>query len=94
MNLARELFWDVNYDTINWKKNYQWVICRVLERGGMKDWYEIKKHYGIENIIESAKNAKYLSKKTTHFIHNIFNIPLEEFKCYRLMQSHPEQWIY
>lgn len=48
MKLSREIFWDTNYDTIDWDKSYQWVICRVLDRGGIKDWHEIKKYYGID----------------------------------------------
>ena len=94
MKLSREIFWDTNYDTIDWDKSWQWIICRVLDRGGIKDWHQIKKYYGNEKIIESAKNARYLSKKTVHFISNLFDIPLNEFRCYRLMQSHPEHWIY
>jgi len=57
MNLARQLFWDTNYDTINWEKNYQWIICRVLEYGTMDDWRQMRKHYGDEKIIEAAKLA-------------------------------------
>jgi hypothetical protein len=37
MLLARELFWDTNYEKINWKENYRWIICRVLEYGTMED---------------------------------------------------------
>lgn len=94
MKLSREICREVNYDTIDWDKSYQWVICRAPDRGGIKDWYEIKKYYGVEKIIESAKSARYLSKKTVHFISNLFDIPLHEFRCFRLMQSHPERWIY
>ena len=94
MKLARELFWDTDFDTIDWDKNYQWVICRVLDRGGLNDWHEMKRYYGIERILEAAKTARYLSKKTVHFLSNAFEIPLTDFRCYNLMQSQPEQWIY
>jgi len=43
MNLSREIFWDTNYNTINWNKHRQWVICRVLEYGSLNDWKQIKK---------------------------------------------------
>lgn len=94
MKLAREIFWDVDYDTIDWEKHGDWVICRVLDRGGLKDWHEAKRHYGLPRILQAAKKARYLSKKTVHFLSNVFEIPLEEFRCYRLMRSRPEQWIY
>lgn len=94
MKLARELFWDTDYTTIDWDKNSQWVICRVLDRGGLEDWHEIKRYYGIDRILEAAKTARYLSKKTIYFLSAIFEIPLTEFRCYNLMQSRQEQWIY
>ncbi len=40
--ISKELFWDVNYSTIQWDKNYQWIICRVLEYGGIEDWFAMK----------------------------------------------------
>lgn len=94
MKLPQQLFWDTDYNNIDWDKNHQYVICRVLDRGGINDWFEIKKYYGLEKIIDAVKNARYLSKKTVYFMSNIFNIPLEEIRCYRLMQSQPEHWIY
>lgn len=94
MQLSRKLFWDVNYDTIDWEKNYQWVICRVLDRGGLNDWNEIRQHYGWPKILEAAKSARYLSKKTVYFLSAVFNVPLTEFRCYNLMQSQAEHWIY
>ncbi len=94
MNLSREIFWDVNYDTIHWEENYQWVICRVLEYGSLEDWKEMRKHYGDEKLIESATNARSLSKKTMHFIHNIFEIPLNKFRCYNSTHSDPLHWMY
>ena len=94
MNLARQLFWDTNYDTINWEKNYQWIICRVLEYGTMDDWPQMRQHYGDEKIIEAAKSARSLSIKTLHFIHNIFNIPLKDFRCYNSTRSDQTHWMY
>lgn len=94
MKLAREIFWDVDYDTIDWEKNYRWVICRVLEYGGINDWREIRKYYGDARIIEAATHARSLSKKTLHFIHNVFDIPLEQFRCYNSTRSNPLHWMY
>ena len=94
MKLSREIFWDTNYDTIDWDKNYQWVICRVLEYGGLIDWREMKLYYKESKIIESAINARSLSRKTVHFIHNIFDIPLEKFRCYNSTRSDQTHWMY
>lgn len=94
MNLSREIFWDTDYNTINWNKHRQWVICRVLEYGSLNDWKQIKKNYGTEEIIKAAINARSLSLKTFHFISNIFDIPLKKFRCYTSMHFDPLRWMY
>jgi len=94
MNLSKEIFWDVDYSKLDFDKSAHWVICRVLDRGSLKDWFQIKENYGIEKIICVSKEAKYLSKKTIYFLSNIYNIPLTEFRCYNLMRFQQEQWIY
>jgi excinuclease ABC subunit A len=33
-------------------KSADWVICRVLDRGSLKDWFQIKENYGIDKITE------------------------------------------
>lgn len=94
MNLSKEIFWDVDYSKIDYEKSADWVICRVLDRGSLKDWFQIKENYGIEKILLTAQNARYLSKKTVYFLSAIYNVPLTNFRCYNLMQFQQEQWIY
>lgn len=94
MNLSKEIFWDVDYSKLDYEKSANWVICRVLDRGSLKDWKEIKANYGVEKILEVAKNVKYLSKKTVYFLSAIYEVPLTQFRCYNLMQFQQEQWIY
>lgn len=93
-NLSINLFWDVNYNSLDFEKSSKWVICRVLDRGGLSDWHELNKMYSTAQIIEAATTARYLSKLTVYWLHNIFNIPLTNFRCYNLMQSKQEHWIY
>lgn len=94
MTLSKEIFWDVDYSKIDYEKSADWVICRVLDRGSLKDWFQIKEKYGIDKILLVAQHATYLSKKTIYFLSAIYNIPLTHFKCYNLMQFQQEQWIY
>lgn len=94
MNLSKEIFWDVDFPTIDYVKNQDWVICRVLDRGTLRDWFQIKEYYGIDKILSVSQDAKYLSKKTIYFLSAIYKIPLNQFKCYNLMQFQQEQWIY
>lgn len=67
MILSKEIFWDVDYSKIDYEKSADWVICRVLDRGSLKDWFQIKENYGIEKILLAAQKARYLSKKQYTF---------------------------
>ncbi len=94
MQLNPTLFWDADYTKINWEASYQWVICRVLDRSTLEDWQKIKMYYGIEKIIAATTTTNYILKKSVYFLSAIYNISLTNFKCYNLMQSQPEHWIY
>jgi hypothetical protein len=94
VNLSKEIFWDVDYSKLDYVISANWVICRVLDRGSLDDWKEIKGHYGIDKMIDAAKNVRYLSKKTVYFLSTMYNVPLNQFRCYNLMQFQQEQWIY
>ncbi len=94
MNLSKEIFWDVDFSKLDYKKSANWVICRVLEYGSLNDWKEIRKFYGIEKIINAAITARSISIKTMHFIHNFFNVPLINFRCYNSTRSDQTHWMY
>jgi hypothetical protein len=94
MELSPTLFWDCDYAKIDFEKNYQLVISRVLDRGTLEEWNQIKAKYGISKILYVAQNINYLSKKSVYFLSTVYDVPLTSFKCYNLMQSQPEHWIY
>ncbi len=91
-NLSRTLFWDVDFDKIDWPNRAQFVIERVLERGSFPEWQEIKRYYGVEVIKQAALNARFLDMKTWHFCSAIFNEPLINFRCSKLMPFQRELW--
>lgn len=66
--LNSKIFWDTNKEELNGTKYANAVIVRVLERGTLSDWNEIKRFYGHKKIKEAAIKARNLSKKTLHFV--------------------------
>lgn len=93
-SLRRQLFWDVNYDSVQWNNNYRFVIERVLERGTFDEWQEIKQHYGLDKIKETALQARWLDNTTLAFCSNYFQIPKEQFRCYTLKSLNPAPWVF
>jgi hypothetical protein len=84
------LFWDVDAAAIDWDKNSTWVIARVLSRGNLPDFRELVRFYGLKRIETEMLQVRYLDKKTLSFVAALFNIPKEQFRCFKLRQSSPE----
>ncbi len=94
LKINKSLFWDTDIDTIDPEKNSVFIIARVLMRGDIDDWREIKRYYGIERMREDIKKIRYLDKRTLNFCSWYFNIPLGEFKCFSIPQSYRKLWDY
>ena len=94
MQLSKTLFWDTNIKDIDFKKNARTIIERVITRGTLNDWFEIKNYYGIEKIKNEIIQIRYLDKISFNFCKKYFQIPQEEFKCYNTNQSIQQLWNY
>ena len=94
MKLSKVLFWDTNYDTIDWDGKAAYVIERVVTRGTMDDWNQAREYYGLTKIKEVVLNARSLDKKTHNFLSVLFDLPMEEFRCYKHRQSIPQHFPY
>ncbi|MBB6235418.1 addiction module HigA family antidote [Pedobacter sp. AK013] len=55
--LRKILFWDTDFDKINWKSQYQSVIQRVLERGNSDEKNELIRYYGQDLVNKVAANS-------------------------------------
>jgi len=87
LELSRVLFWDTDYDKINWDSRARYVIERVVTLGMKSDWDQIKAYYGMERIKAETLESRELDDKTISFLACIFDLPKEDFRCYRLKQS-------
>ena len=57
-NIRRIIFWDTNFDKINWNKNKKAIIKRILERGNKTEINEIISFYGRKTISKEIKSIK------------------------------------
>lgn len=92
--LARRIFWDVDFDKIDYDAKASFVIERVFERGDVEDIRQCRRYYGDEKVVDALLKAKFLRLDTLHFVSTIFEKPLEMFRCYALRQSNPELFPY
>ncbi len=80
------LFWDTDTSLIDWQSQADSIIVRVLERGNLDDFREIRKFYGDETIIKAALKARYLFDRTLSFVSFFFELPKTSFECYKNKQ--------
>jgi hypothetical protein len=92
--LQKKIFWDVNFDEIDYGKNARFVIERVFERGDVEDIRQARRYYGDEKIAEILLTAKYLPERRLHLAAAVIDKPITEFRCYTLRQSNPGLFPY
>ena len=93
-NLPKHLFWDWDYDAIDWEAGYRSIIARVLERGNGEEWNELIRFYGEDTIINALKKEiKYLPDYIIGKICDHFHLDYVEMACYTQKQSRKGHWI-
>jgi hypothetical protein len=76
------IFWDIDYEKINFEKQKLFVIERVLVMGDETDERKLFNYYKIRDIKKAAKKSTLLNDMTISYLSVILNIPEEKFKCY------------
>lgn len=92
MNFDQSLFWDVDPSTLDPEQHEQFIIQRVVQRGSLHDWRELKAHYGLERIRKASTSARSLDSLTLNFLSKLFALPKSAFKCYTNRFSQEPQW--
>lgn len=90
----KRIFWDVNFEQIDYDAKANFVIERVFERGDVEDIRQCRRYYGDEKVIEALLKAKYLPEHRIHLASAVIDKPLEEFRCYILRQLNPGLFPY
>ncbi len=91
IKIDKNLFWDVNFKSLEYQKDADFIINRVLLWGDKPDYDVLKKQYSYEKIRESASKINYNEKKIFNFWNFILNLPK---KCTRklLIQKQNAFW--
>lgn len=63
-------------------------------RGNVEELRDLRKFYGDEKIKEVLLSERYLDNHTLHFFANLYQIPIEKFRCYTEKQLNPQLWPY
>jgi hypothetical protein len=90
----KRIFWDVNFEALDYDKKSSFVIERVFERGDVDDIRQCRRYYGDEKITVALLNAKYLPERRLHLAAAVIDRPITEFRCYTLRQLNPGLFPY
>lgn len=90
--LSKQAFWDVDMDKIDYRKNASYVIAKVFDRGTLDDIISVLNFYNEEKIKVALLNIRYLSNDAMSFARVLFDLKLEDFRCYKLKQLDPHAW--
>jgi hypothetical protein len=93
MNLSKVIFWDTQYENINWENKARYVIERVIMFGTVQDWHIIKAFYGLNRMKTEMLQSRELDAKSLSFLSCIFDTPKEQFRCYTEKQLQPQHWV-
>lgn len=92
--LDKRIFWDVDFENIDYDAKANFVIERVFERGDVDDIRNTRRYYGDEKITTVLLNAKFLPETRMYLASAVINRPLKDFRCYMLRQSNPGLFPY
>lgn len=84
------IFWDVDRSSIDPSTNASFIVQRVLEYGQYADWKHLLAYYGLDSIVNTAKQLRTLESKALSFISTVSRTPIEQFRCYNTRQSIPQ----
>jgi len=90
----KRIFWDVNYETLDFDNKAAFAIERVFERGDVPDIRSCRRYYGDDKIKSVLINAKWLPLSTIYLACALFNNELTDYRCYNTAQLNPTHWIY
>lgn len=90
----KRIFWDVDFEALNYDENPEFIITRVITRGDVDDIRQCRRFYGDEIISDILLNTNFLPEIKLYLASAIINKDITEFKCYKNRQSNPELYPY
>lgn len=89
--IRKALFWDVNFDKIDFCTRKRFVIERVFERGNNEEIIEILRFYGKKECIRIIKSANRLNHNAIINAERYLDINKDELICLNKTKQNPFQ---
>ena len=80
---SNQCFWDMDYRKLDLKNDKNFIIERVVSRGGSKDEVELLKYYGWNTVKKEVIKIRYLNKKILNYLSALYGISKDNFRAYK-----------
>jgi hypothetical protein len=87
----KRIFWDVDFENIDYDAKAAFVIERVFERGDVPDIRNCRGYYGYYKVL---LNAKFLPLSRIYLASAVINRPVQDLRCYTIRQLNPGLFPY
>jgi addiction module HigA family antidote len=91
--IRKALFWDVNFDNIDFNSKKRYVIERVFERGNNEEINEIMRFYGKKECIKIIRSAKRLNQNAIINAERYLNIQKDKLLFFNPLKKNLSQRI-
>ena len=88
------IFWDIDFEKLNYQTKASFIIERVFDRGDVEDIRQCRRFYGDEKLKQVLTKAKWLSLHTIYLACALFENELTDYRCYITAQSNPNHFSY
>lgn len=92
--LNKRIFWDVNFEKLDYNAKANFIIERVFERGDVDDIRQVRRYYGDAKVASTLTKAKWLNLQTIYLASAVLMNKLTDYKCYTQAQLNPERFQY
>lgn len=92
--LSKRVFWDIDFESLDYDKDRFYIIERVMNYGLWEDFLEVAKFYGRDTIRHEIVKSAYLKKDVLNFLCLYLNLKPTQFKCYNQRQLTETHWTY
>ena len=93
-NIAKRVFWDIDFNSLDYQKDRFYIIERVMNYGLWNDFVEIVRFYGKNIIRDEIVQSAYLKKDVLNFLCFYLHLKPSQFKCYKRRQLTEPHWDY
>ena len=88
LQLTKAVFWNCDIDKLDYLKDKDYIIKRIIEAGLENDEIIMWKLYSYKDIKNIATNIEYLDEDKVTYLAFVLKIKEKDFKCYKKKPWH------